>query len=309
MATRTRHRLELLGAALLFSTGGAAVKATDLNAWQVAGFRALVAGLAILLLMPAARRGWTWHVIPVGITSAVTFILFVTANKLTTSANAIFLQATAPLYMLLLGPLLLREKVTRRDLAFMAPVALGLALVVLGTTPATTQTATNPPLGNWLAAASGATWALTLVGMRWMGNRAGGEGSALPTVVTANLIVFVACAPLAFPVTGAGTADWMTIAYLGVFQVGAAYVLLTSGIRHVPALEASVLVLLEPALNPVWSWLVHGETPGAWSLAGGALILGATLLRTVVDARAEKGEKSGAETTAGDGGRASSPGD
>lgn len=293
MGNRTTHRLQLLGAALLFSTGGAAVKATDLDAWQVAGFRAAVAGVAIFLLMPAARRGWTWHVVPVGITAAVTFMLFVTANKLTTSANAIFLQATAPLYMLLLGPLLLREKVGRRDLAFMAPVAVGLALVVLGATPPSSQTAANPALGNWLAAASGATWALTLVGMRWLGNRAGGEGSALPTVVTANLIVFVACAPMAFPVTGAAPADWLTILYLGVFQVGLAYVLLTAGIRHVPALEASVLVLLEPALNPVWSWLVHGETPGPWSLAGGALILGATLLRTLADARAERGGAGG----------------
>lgn len=292
MGERTTHRLQLLGAALLFSTGGAAVKATDLNAWQVAGFRAAVAGLTILLLMPAARRGWTWHVLPVGTMAAVTFMLFVLANKLTTSANAIFLQATAPLYMLVLGPLLLREKVGRRDLAFMVPVALGLVLVVLGTTPSSGM-ASNPALGNWLAAASGATWALTLVGMRWMGNRAGGEGSALPTVVTANLLVFVACAPLAFPVAGAGTADWLTIAYLGVLQVGAAYVLLTAGIRHVPALEASVLLLLEPALNPVWSWLVHGETPGPGSLAGGALILGATLLRTISDARAERRGRGG----------------
>ncbi len=298
MGDQTRHRLQLLGAALLFSTGGAAVKATDLTAWQVAGFRSAVAGIALFLLLPAARRGWTWHVVPVGITAAVTFILFVTANKLTTSANAIFLQATAPLYMLLLGPLLLRERVSRRDLAFMAPVAVGLALVVLGTTPATSQTAANPVLGNVLAAASGFTWALTLVGMRWMENRAGGESSALPTVVAGNLIVFLACAPMAFPVVGAGTADWMTIGYLGVFQIGAAYVLLTSGIRHVPGLEASVLLLLEPALNPVWSWMVHGETPGPWSLAGGGLILGATLLRTVVDARAEKAGTADAGTTA-----------
>lgn len=293
MATPTTHRLQLLGAALLFSTGGAAVKATAFTAWQVAGFRSAVAALALVLLMPAARRGWTWHVGPVGIMAAITFILFVTANKLTTSANAIFLQATAPLYMLLLGPLLLREKGTRRDLAFMAPVAVGLVLVVLGATPPTSETAANPALGNVLAAASGATWALTLVGMRWMENRAGGESSALPTVVAGNLIVFLVCAPMAFPVTGARTADWMTILYLGVFQIGAAYVLLTAGIRHVPGLEASVLLLLEPALNPVWSWLVHGETPGAWSLAGGALILGATLLRTVVDARGEKSGTTG----------------
>jgi drug/metabolite transporter (DMT)-like permease len=302
LANRTTHRLQLLGAALLFSTGGAAVKATAFTAWQVAGFRSAVAALALVLLMPAARRGWTWHVVPVGIMAAITFILFVTANKLTTSANAIFLQATAPLYMLLLGPLLLREKGSRRDLAFMAPVAVGLALVVLGATPDTSETAANPALGNVLAAASGATWALTLVGMRWMENRAGGESSALPTVVAGNLIVFLVCAPMAFPVAGARTADWMTILYLGVFQIGAAYVLLTAGIRHVPGLEASVLLLLEPALNPVWSWLVHGETPGPWSLAGGALILGATLLRTVVDARGEKGER-------GEGRQAPGPGD
>jgi drug/metabolite transporter (DMT)-like permease len=85
-----------------------------------------------------------------------------------------------------------------------------------------------------------------------------------------------------------GAVDWAVVLYLGIFQIGAAYLLLSAGIRHVPALEASVLLLLEPALNPVWSWLVHGETPGAWSIAGGVLILGATLLRTAYDARSEK---------------------
>src|SRR5688500_90238 len=122
----TTHRLQLLGAALLFSTGGAAIKATTLTAWQVAGFRSAVAAAAVFLLVPAARRGWTWHVLPVGVAYAATLVLFVAANKLTTSANAIFLQSTAPLYMLAFGPLLLKELVRRRDLAFMAPVLLGL---------------------------------------------------------------------------------------------------------------------------------------------------------------------------------------
>lgn len=288
MGNRTTHRLQLLGAALLFSTGGAAIKATELNAWQVAGFRSGVAAAALFLLLPAARRGWTWHVLPVGIAYAITLTSFVAANKLTTSANAILLQAAAPLYMLLFGPLLLGEHVRRRDLAFMAPVALGLCLFFVGAEAPATDIATNPALGNALGLGSGVMWALTLVGLRWMGNRAGGEGSALPTVVAGNVIAFLACAPAAFPVTAGGTGDWLAVAYLGVFQIGAAYVLLTSGIRHVPALEASVLLLLEPALNPVWSWLVHGETPGPWPIAGGALILGSTLLRTVVDARGEK---------------------
>jgi drug/metabolite transporter, DME family len=293
---RTTHRLQVLGAALLFSTGGAAIKATELSAWQVAGFRSAVAAVAIFLLVPAARRGWTWHVLPVGVAYAATLTLFVTANKLTTSANAIFLQSTAPLYMLALGPLLLREHVRRRDLLLMAPVALGLLLFFVGAEPPATQTATNPALGNVLATTSGVTWALTLVGLRWLGNRAGGEGSALPTVVAGNVIAFLACAPAAFPVPAtAGAGDWLGVAYLGVFQIGAAYLLLTAGLRHVPALEASVLLLLEPALNPVWSWLVHGETPGPWSIAGGALILGATIFRTAVDARSDRARPGGTQ--------------
>ena len=287
MPHRTTHRLQLLGAAVLFSTGGAAIKATTLDAWQVAGFRSAVAAVAVFLLVPAARRGWSWHVLPVGAAYAATLVLFVTANKLTTSASAIFLQSAAPLYVLLLGPLLLKERVRGRDLAFMAPVALGLALFFVGA-DAPAHTAPDPARGNLLAALSGVFWAFTLVGLRWMGNRVGPEGSALPTVVAGNAIAFLACLPAALPVVGATTGDWVAIGYLGVFQIGAAYLLLTSGIRHVPVLEASVLLLLEPALNPVWSWLAHGETPGLWSLAGGALILGATTFRTLWDAGAER---------------------
>ncbi|HEX8392045.1 MAG TPA: EamA family transporter [Longimicrobium sp.] len=287
MSPSTTHRLQLLGAALLFSTGGAAIKSTTLSSWQVAGFRSIIAALAIVLLVPAARRGWTWHVVPVGISYASTLILFVTANKLTTSANAIFLQSTAPLYMLALGPLLLRERVRGRDLAFMTPVALGMALFFVGA-EAPAATAPDPARGNLLALLSGLTWALTLVGLRWMGNRAGGDGSAVPTVVAGNLIAFLACLPMALPVAHSTPGDWAAVGYLGVFQIGAAYLLLTAGIRHVPALEASVLLLLEPALNPVWAWLTQGETPGAWALAAGALILGATLLRTWSDARRDR---------------------
>jgi drug/metabolite transporter (DMT)-like permease len=94
---------------------------------------------------------------------------------------------------------------------------------------------------------------------------------------------------MAFPVRAAPL-DWAAVAYLGVFQIGAAYLLLGAGIRHVPALEASVLLLLEPALNPLWAWLVHGERPGAWSLAGGALILGATLARTAMNPAEHEGD-------------------
>jgi len=272
-----------VGSAAVGLGGGAAIKATTLSSWQVAGFRSGVAALAVFLLVPAARRGWTWHVVPVGAAYAATLVLFVSANKLTTSANAIFLQSTAPLYVLLLGPFLLREAIRLRDVLFMIPLAAGLALFFVGA-EAPVHTAPDPARGNLMALASGVSWALTVMGLRWLGNR--GTGTALPTVVAGNLIAFLACLPAALPVQGA-PADWATIAYLGVFQIAGAYLLLAAGIRHVSALEASTLLLLEPALNPVWAWLVHGEAPGAWAVLGGVLIVGATVVKTWWDGRAQ----------------------
>jgi drug/metabolite transporter (DMT)-like permease len=249
-----------------------------------------VAALTVLLLIPAARRGWSWRVLLVSVAYAGTMVLFVAANKLTTSASAIFLQSAAPLYVLLASPFLLREKIHRRDLVFIAVVALAMGLFFVGRQPVA-ATAPNPPLGNALAVLSGLFWAATIMGLRWLGSRAGGGGSSLPTVVAGNGIAFLACLPFALPAQVAPV-DMAVIAYLGVFQIGAAYVMLTDGLRHVTALEASTLVLLEPALNPFWSWIVHGETPGAWPLAGGALILGATLVKTIVDARPAPGARA-----------------
>ena len=128
MLTTNAARLRLVLAAILFSTGGAAIKATTLTAWQVAGFRSGIAALALLLLLPESRRGWTWRTLLVGVAYAATLLLFVVANKLTTSANTIFLQSTSPLYILILGPLLLHERIRSRDVVFMAAVGLGLAL-------------------------------------------------------------------------------------------------------------------------------------------------------------------------------------
>ena len=282
----SRHaaaRLKLVGAALLFSTGGAAIKATTLTGWQVASFRSGIAAIAVLLLAPEARRGWSWRAVLVGVAYAATLVLFVTANKLTTSANTIFLQATAPLYMVVLSPWLLGERVRRHDLIVMAAVGVGLVLVLAGH-DAPVVTAPSPGRGNLLAAASGLTWALTVCGLRWVGaDRAG--GSAVPAVVAGNLIAFAAALPFALPLIAPQPVDWIAVTYLGVFQIGVAYILVSSALRRVTAIEASILLLVEPALNPFFAWLVHGEKPSAFAVAGGLIILGATTLRTWFDAR------------------------
>jgi drug/metabolite transporter, DME family len=104
-------------------------------------------------------------------------------------------------------------------------------------------------------------------------------------VVAGNLFAFLLALPLALPVHGVRPLDWGILVYLGVFQIGLAYLLLTRAVRHVPAFEATTLLLLEPVLNPVWAWLLVGERPGALALAGGGLILAATFLHTWHESR------------------------
>jgi drug/metabolite transporter (DMT)-like permease len=95
--------------------------------------------------------------------------------------------------------------------------------------------------------------------------------------VAGNLIAFLVCLPAAAQVRNFSFRDMATLLYLGVFQIGLAYFLMTRSIRHVPALEASTLLMAEPALNPFWTWLIQGESPGSAPLAGGVLVLAATL--------------------------------
>ncbi len=308
MHLRRRAEIQIVLAAALFSTGGAAIKACALTGWQVACFRSGVAAIAILLLLPAARRGWSWRTLVVGLAYAATMVLYVSANKLTTAANTIFLQSTAPLYILLLGPWLLREPIRRRDVPVMILVAVGL-MMMMGGSHDPQATATNPPVGNILGALAGLSWAVTLVALRWLG-RAGplprGEllgrsgvaqakacgslgsdrlpsmsaDSTIAAVAVGNLIAFAVALPWALPIADSRPIDWAVIAFLGIFQIGLAYVFLSSGIGRITALETSLLLLIEPVLNPIWALLVHGERPTGWALLGGLLILGATVLKS-----------------------------
>jgi drug/metabolite transporter (DMT)-like permease len=230
----------------------------------------------LLAVLPQARRGWSWRIAPVAAAYAATLIAFVMANRLTTSANAIFLQSTAPLYLLLLGPLLLKEPIHRAGLFYMLAVAAGLALFFVGSQPVL-ATAPDPPRGNVVALFSGLAYALMLAGLRWLG-RHPERDAGLAAVAMGNVLACLATLPMALPLRSMSFADGAVVLYLGVFQIGLAYVCVTRAMRHVTAFEANTVLLLEPALNPVWSWMVHGERPPAMALTGGAIILSATLI-------------------------------
>jgi drug/metabolite transporter (DMT)-like permease len=262
-------RLAILAAAVLWSTGGAAIKLCNLSAWQIAGGRSLVAGVFLFLALRDARRRPDRITLAVALAYAGTVVLFVLANKLTTSANAIFLQDTAPGWVLLLSPWLLRELPTRGAVLSLPVYGVGLALFFLD------ELSPGQAAGNVVALASGVSFALCIVGLRRVGER----GPA--ALVWGNAIGFVATAPLWISGPAPAPMDLALVAYLGIFQLGLAYLLFARGLLRTPAVEASLLALLEPVLNPIWAYLFAGETPGPWALAGGAIILAATAWRTL----------------------------
>ncbi|MBK7976701.1 MAG: EamA family transporter [Deltaproteobacteria bacterium] len=280
-------RLALAAASLLWSGNSAFIKGCALTSWQVASFRSGVGALVFLALLPEARRWPSARAVAVGAAYAGTMMSFALANKLTTGASAVFLQATAPLWVMALAPWRLGEHASRRDGVAMAFLAAGMALFFVSSDPPST-TAPAPLAGNALGLVSGVTWALTVIGFRRlrMTEGAGGGESAVPSaLVMGNVIAFAGGLVPALPVHTVRLEDVAIVAWLGAMSIALAYVLFTRGLRQVAALEASLICLLEPVLNPMWTWLAHGERPNGWSLVGGAVILGTTTVKTWLDTR------------------------
>jgi drug/metabolite transporter (DMT)-like permease len=267
-----RARLAILAAAVLWSTAGAAVKLSTLSAWQLASGRSLVAALVLALAFPAGRKLPSKRGMGVSVAYAATVVLFILANKLTTSANAIFLQDTAPLYVLLLSPFLLAERPSRDELMAVPVFLLGLVLFFLD------ELKPGQMMGNVVALASGVAFAFTILGMR----AAHAEGASV--LVWGNVLAGLSVVVPALGGPAPRPLDLGILVFLGVFQLGLAYALFQWGLRTIPAVEASLLILLEPVLNPVWTFLFAGERPGPWALLGGGIILLATAWRTLVGA-------------------------
>jgi DME family drug/metabolite transporter len=280
-----RGRLCALGAAFCWSSGGALVKIAnkDFDGWQIAGFRALFAFLFLFLMVRAWRARPLMpnlKVIVLTIIYAVMLILFILANTLTTSANAIFLQDSAPLWVLLFSTWLLKEKLRLQDIILLAVCGVGLGLFFVDDLqPGQSQ-------GNILALVSGLGYALVIVGLRWGRHKSDGaeptaaEKSLRPPsdseliLVWGNLTCFVACLFFMGPLPADFAKPMGAVAFMGVFQLGLGYYLLSRSVNHVPAVEASLLTLLEPVLNPIWTYFAVGEKPGPFALLGGAIIIG-----------------------------------
>jgi drug/metabolite transporter (DMT)-like permease len=258
-----------------------AVKGSTFTTAQIGCFRAIVAVLTLLILVPDTRRRPDLKALALAVVYGGCMGTFVIATRLTHAANAIFLQDTAPLFLLLLGPLVLKEPMRRRDPWLLLTILGGLLLLFSADVPES-QNAPDPDLGNLVALLSGLCWAVTLMGLR---QRAKAGQPTGPVILAGNVMAALMFAPFVGNVETQSALSIGGIVWLGAVQIGLAYMLLVRGLASVPALQASLLMLIEPVLNPFWAFLVHDERPHLLVIAGGAIILATTIADAVLSTR------------------------
>jgi drug/metabolite transporter (DMT)-like permease len=274
LSERRKAILFIILAATLWSTGGLMIKAISWQPLAILGGRSLFSSIVLLLYVRRIPIKWTRWKILAAVSHILTALLFIVATKLTTAANAIFLQYTAPVYIVMMAAWFLHERPTRMDWTSMIVIFSGM-LLFFGD-----KLSLNGFYGNLAAVLSGITLALLTVSLR-----AQKSGVPAESILLANLFTAVAGFPIVLKEAWTIT-NWLIILYLGVFQIGLSFLFFSVAIKHVPALEATLISTLEPVLNPLWVFLFIGEKPGYFALIGGAIVLGGVALNAISSARA-----------------------
>jgi len=271
---RTRGLLYVATAALLWSTSGLFIKVLPLGPFPIALWRSLVAALTMLTIMRLRGQATGIKFQPIDLACAGSYagvlISFVVATKMTTAANAIFLQFSAPIYLLVLEPWAFRRPLHRRDLWAVAACLGGMALFFGG------RMERGGMPGNLLGILSGLFLATFSLLLKWKREHEPGRNPA-GAIVLGNLAVAIICLPLALPLTGLSLGQASALAFLGIFQLGLAYLVFSAGMRYVSATAAMIVSMLEAVFNPIWVFLGVGERPSGPALAGAAVILGVIL--------------------------------
>lgn len=265
MDPKRKSILQMLICATLWSTGGIFIKLIPWNAFVIAGWRSLIAAATVYLFLKIGRVKYQFNkkAVVMGLFMCFTFIAFVVANKLTTAANAIVLQFTAPLFLMAFSAVLFHDKFRKADIIAVIATMGGIALFFFD------KLAGGYVLGNFVAILSGALMAAMFLAVGKVDEDTRMGGMLLGHLFTAAIGV-----PVTFFVsTPVSTVPLLCIAALGVIQLGIPYILLCLSSKNCPPLACSLLGAMEPLLNPVWVFLFTGEAPGTLALAGGALVI------------------------------------
>jgi drug/metabolite transporter (DMT)-like permease len=276
--------LLLLITALLWSLGGLWVKFIDYNPVAIAGARSLIAFVVIAAVIPNALRQLTLGALPGAIAYAAVMFLFVVATKLTTAANAVFLHYTAPIHIAVIGPYLLGERTRRRDWFLIAVALVGVALFFCDQLDLKSRWGLLAGLGSGFCSA----WLIMLM-------RRARNASPEAVAQLGNLVAFTVASPWMLPISKLvhqSEQGGLWLLMLGGVSLGLPYVLYSRAIREVKALDATLITMIEPILNPIWVMLAAQEYPSGWSLVGGGLVLSTSLARSLLASRDESQVRS-----------------
>lgn len=272
MNDRTQGVLALVAAALLWSFGGICIKMISIAPMATAGARSLIAFVVVLLYARRIPRRITAGQLLGAIAYAGTVTCFVLATKSTTAANAILLQYTAPIWVALLSPWLLREKISGIDWGAIVVVIGGMLLFFVD------RLDTGHLNGDLLAVASGVFFALGIISLRRERH-----GSPLTIVILGNLITAIIGLPFLIGDLPTPT-DILFLLPLGVLQLGLGYILFARGVRYVTAIEGTLIPMLEPILNPIWVAIFYMEYPSTLALLGGGIVVATVTARGIYTA-------------------------
>lgn len=271
---RRKAIIYMMIAACLWSIGGLFIKLADWNPMAIAGARSGIGALVMLIYLKKPVIHLKDKPTVLGACAyASLLVLFVSANKLTTSANAILLQFTAPIWVAIFSGWFLKEKVRKSEWITIAAVMLGMILFFIGDLQLTHT------LGNIVALFSGVAMASMIIFLKLQK-----EGSPVDVTLLGNMIVFIVCLPFFF-MSVPSKETLFALLILGVFQLGIPYIFYTKAIPFVSPIEAALIPILEPLLNPVWVLFVTGEVPGYYALIGGITVMVAMVSRGVYQAR------------------------
>ena len=258
-------------AAFLWSSRGLLIKLINLAPMQLSFFRCTIAAMTFAIIFRKRVLQLNKLTLLNSFFYAAVLISFVISTKLTTAANAIFLQATAPIYVLIFEPLINKTSYEKVNIITIIICFLGMILFFVG------ELQPGHLEGNFVALFSGLAFAAFFLGMKKNDHR-----YQQSSIFYGNVLVAIVCIPFLFSIEVLTFSDLWMVTFLGVFQIAIAYAFFASGLKRVIAVEASIISMAEPVFNPVWVFLGYGEVPTVTAIIGGLIILAAIVSRTLI---------------------------
>ncbi len=276
---RNRSIFYMILVAILWSTGGILIKLVQWNSLAIAGSKSLIAALTMLIYLRSPKLTISKPQLVGALFYAANVILIVVANKLTTAANVVLLRFTSPVFVAILGFWILKEKVYWYDLVTILGVFGGMILFFIDNIDGGNM------LGNIFAVMAGFFLAGVTISFRFQK-----DGFPMETAFLGNLVAFTITIPFLFQSLPDGRSI-VGIFLLGVVQLGISYILYSLAIIHLSALEAILITVLEPILNPIWVFLFLGEKPSFYAILGGLFIIIIVMTRTIYVERQVKNQE------------------